>query len=729
MDARKVIFGLVGVFVAFAAWAAPEGRPLFCIAGNSPVPIEGFRPSPRGRIEMMVQLMPESYAISALFCARDHGKTVADRLSFGLYAEASQWHFHYHRENHHVPDDSDKTGRLLELSLSAKGGLVVNGEQVPGSAVDEADFVPGGDLVLLAAQEAFTGVGYANAATCLFYWAKVYDAEDNLVASFVPWMGKAEDGSDEPGVLDEETGCFHPPVDPAAVRGSEAPGHRLTWCATQKEDTYVDTGFVPPSHGRVEAKFALTPSVWPANGYFSPFCARANETNKTARQAFGVLASAVNGVRSVYFHYNGDYTQLDGREIQFFREMTISASAKDGIFVNGRQVPNSAVGAADFTVGGPIVLFAAPNVLPDSQGAVSGMDTHTNMRFYWLRVYDESNNLVASFVPWADDLGDVEICNEVTGAFLKPGQGTLHAGRTISAEMTGRNTAKVKTSAMPAGVCVLESDLHLRTVCDSEDKGDYFSAWAHKSAPVAISTNACEVEVAFPKAYKGANRFGRVFLAGPDALIGTGGQHVDLDRPLTDADGVEIVFSSDDVQQLSMIFGSRSAAGSRNFSILLNNGSANVDFCDDGNYQTYRQYCVLSPTNVYRVVVDKFRRATTNLTTGAEAAPPNTTENGSAFSQPGDCRIFGASSGAPAGYGNFKGRIHSFRVYETATGRTLYDLVPGLNADGEPCFVDTLTGKTYGNKGTGSFAGPFGSESCSAVLPPLKKRGFDVIVK
>ena len=243
----KLILGLAGILGVFAAWAAaPEGKPLFCIAGNSPVPIEGFRPSSHDRIEMKVQLMPESYTISALFCARDHGETAADRSSFGLFTDADKWHFHYKDAIHQPPDTSVKSGVLLELSLSAKGGLVVNGEQVPGSAVDEADFVPGGDLVLLAAQEAFTGVGYANAATCLFYWAKVYDAEDNLVASFVPWMGKAENGDDVPGVLDEKTGIFHPPAVSAAVRGSEAPGHRLTWCATQKEGTYVDTGFVPP---------------------------------------------------------------------------------------------------------------------------------------------------------------------------------------------------------------------------------------------------------------------------------------------------------------------------------------------------------------------------------------------------------------------------------------------------------------------------------------------------
>ena len=144
----KFSFALAAVFAVFAAWAAPEGKPLFCIAGNSPVPIEGFKPSSHDRIEMKVQLMPESYTISALFCARDHGETAADRLSFGLFTDADKWHFHYKDEIHQLPDMSVKSGVLLELSLSAKDGLVVNGEQVPGSAVDEADFVPGGGFLL-----------------------------------------------------------------------------------------------------------------------------------------------------------------------------------------------------------------------------------------------------------------------------------------------------------------------------------------------------------------------------------------------------------------------------------------------------------------------------------------------------------------------------------------------------------------------------------------------------
>lgn len=47
----KFSFALAAVFAVFAAWAAPEGKPLFCIAGNSPVPIEGFKPSSHDRIE------------------------------------------------------------------------------------------------------------------------------------------------------------------------------------------------------------------------------------------------------------------------------------------------------------------------------------------------------------------------------------------------------------------------------------------------------------------------------------------------------------------------------------------------------------------------------------------------------------------------------------------------------------------------------------------------------
>ena len=108
---------------------------------------------------------------------------------------------------------------------------------------------------------------------------------------------------------------------------------------------------------------------------------------------------------------------------------------------------------------------------------------------------------------------------------------------------------------------------------------------------------------------------------------------------------------------------------------------------------------------------------------------PNTTEyNGAAFSQLGNCRIFGASAGAPSGYGNFKGSIYSFRVYESATGKTLYNLLPGKNANGEPCFVDTLTGDFYENKGMGRFILDESAVSTSAVMPPLKRQGLVIFI-
>ena len=743
--ASKIFAVVAAALLAGPAFGAtPEGKSLHCILSNSPIPVTGFRPPSDGRIEMKVALeaIPLPSGVACFFCARSAGATVADRVSFGVFAFADKWNIHYSKTNYQIEDSSDKTGRPLILSASAKGGIVVNGVQVPNSTFDEADFVPGGDLVLLAAQEATTGVGYANNADFRFYWAKVYDGEGQLIASFVPWLGKTEKGKDVPGVLDEHTGIFYPPDNPTEVRVCEEPGHRLAWCATKAEGSYgvglyVDTGFVPPSRGRVEMKFALTPSDLSNNGYYTPFCARANKTDKTLRQAFGVIVSVEAGVPapSVHFHYHQDYTKCVAEEMLFFSEMTMSVSANDGIFVNGHFVEGSNVGAADFTVGGSLLIFAAPSVA----GGNSYADTFANMRFYWLKVYDEEDNLVASYVPWADDFGVVGVCNELTGEFIEPtfagssagaSTGTLYAGRTVSAEMTGRRTAKVKVSAIPEGVGVLQSDLCLWPVCDAEDKGEILASWTYEGEPVRISGDACEVEVEFPKQYKGANRFGRVLLAAPPSLAASGAQYAELNRPLTDADGVEIVFSSANVQQQTMIFGSRSAAGSQNISILLNNGNANVDFCNDGSYSTYRQVSALMSANVYQVVVDKFRRATTNLTTGAEVSTPNTTEyKGEAISQPGNCGIFGASAGAPSGYGNFVGSIYSFRVYEVATGRTLYNLEPGKNANGVPCFIDTLTGDTYENKGKGRFILDAGtSVSTSFIMPTLKPQGLIIFL-
>ena len=112
----------------------------------------------------------------------------------------------------------------------------------------------------------------------------------------------------------------------------------------------------------------------------------------------------------------------------------------------------------------------------------------------------------------------------------------------------------------------------------------------------------------------------------------------------------------------------------------------------------------------------------------AEAIGKNEKVCSDTITQPGNCRIFGMSSGSPSGYGSFVGSVYSFKVYETETGKTLYNLVPGRNADGEACFVDSLTGKTYENKGTGRFILDESAVSTSAVMPPLKRQGLIIFI-
>lgn len=711
----KLILGLVGILGAFTAQAVtPEGKPLGCVSGASPVPITGFRPPSLGRIEMKAKIRPPAVqtAISALFCARKGISDMSKRFAFGLFMEASRWYFHYKDAICEPTDGSVKYDRQLIVSVSAKDGLVVNGQPVLNSAVAEQDFEVGGDLVLFAAPNV-SGSGYAHQADFTFYWAKVYDAENNLIASFIPWMGKDALSNDAAGVLDEKTGRFYLP-EGSPLNGIEESGHRLSWCATKDYDTLVDTGFVPPSRGRIEAKFAFTPETWPDKNVV-PFGARKNVTDMAERRSFALILRGKEGYLD--FHYNQSFQALDDALVMPYRELVVSVSAKDGILINGQFVEGSAVGAADFTVGGSLTIFGV-------SGASSVMQLYglSVMRLYWLKVFDEDEKLLASYVPWVDESGVVGVCDELTGLYCLPSKGTLYAGRTISAEMTGPKTAKVKVSAMPDGIRVLESDRYLWTACDCEDKGEDLSKWTYRSVPVAIPSDACEVEVTFPEKYEGVNRFGRVFIAAPDSLTGTGQQYVELDRPLTQDDGVEMVVSSADSLQTTCLFGSRSSDAGQNFSALLNQAALAVDF-NNSSYTPTRVNANLAVTGVYRIVDDRNHRVVTDLTTGQEIGKKENVCS-DRITQPGNCRIFGMSSGAPSGYGGFVGSVYSFKVYETATGKTLYNLVPGRNADGEVCFVDSLTGKTYENKGTGTFISSSVSTSASVALPPLKRQGL-----
>ena len=701
----KLILGLVGILGVFTAQAVtPEGKPLGCVSGASPVPITGFRPPSLGRIEMKAKIGASSASSPALFCARKGISDSSKRFAFGLFMNPSKWYFHYKDAICQPADRAEKYNRQLVVSVSAKDGLVVNGQQVPGSAVAEQDFEVGGDLVLFAAPNV-SGSGYTSQADFTFYWAKVYDAENNLIASFIPWMGKDALSNDAAGVLDEKTGRFYLP-EGSPLNWIEESGHRLSWCATKDYNTLVDTGFVPPSRGRIEAKFAFTPETWPDRNV-APFGARKNVTDMAERRSFALILRGKEGYLD--FHYNQSFQALDDALVMPCRELVVSVSAKDGILINGQFVEGSAVGAADFTVGGSLTIFG-----------VSGVSSV--MRLYGLKVFDEDEKLLASYVPWVDESGVVGVCDELTGLCCLPSNGTLYAGRTISAEMTGPKTAKVKVSAMPDGIRVLESDRYLWTACDCEDKGEDLSKWTYKSEPVAIPSDACEVEVTFPKQYKGVNRFGRVFIAAPDSLTGTGQQYVELDRPLTQDDGVEMVVSSADSQQKACLFGSRSSAAGQNVSALLNQAALAVDF-NNSSYTPTRVNANLAVTGVYRIVDDRNHRVVTDLTTGQEIGK-NEKVCSDRITQPGNCRIFGMSSGAPSGYGGFVGSVYSFKVYETATGKTLYNLVPGRNADGEACFVDSLTGKTYENKGTETFISSSVFTSASVALPPLKRQGL-----
>lgn len=714
----KLILGFVGILGVFTAQAAtPEGKRLSCIVGSSPIPITGFKPSSLGRIEMKVKNTQSG--IVCYFCARKAVSESSQRSAFCMFSDESHWYFHYNGTIKTIADDSAKLDRQIVLSASAKDGIVVNGKSIQNSALDVQEFETGGDLILMAACNV-SGSGYANQVNYTFYWTKVYDAEDKLVASFVPWLGKSEGGEDVAGVLDEQTGVFYQPDGATPLTYSELFARQLPWCESAKGiaaqlNNGIDTGFIPSSRGRIEARVAITEEGWGDQGYVQlPFCAR--KGIQEDRRAIGIALSRHLGVPTLAFHYGDTYTNFACADIMPFREMTISVSARDGVFVNGRMIAGSAIGAADFTVGGSLLIFGAVNA------------KFCNIRFYGLKVYDENEVLVKSYVPCMDEFETVGVCDEQTGVFFEPPKKCrLCAGRTLDVETIGWKTATVRLSAMPSDASVMMSDVCLWTVCDAEDKGEDLSRWTYKAGPFFVPADECAVDVAFPKEYKGNNRFGRVLLAAPPMLLATGEQYVDLERPLTSADGVEMVFAAENLSQKSSAFGARDGASSQSFSLQFGDGLMFVDFNNNDYEKTRAAFTVESLGEVYRVVDDFRHRVVTGLITNTQEA--NDEETADQFVQPANCRIFGMATGALTGYGNFQGGVCSFKVYETATGKVLYNLEPGFTAGGSACFVDTLTGKIYENQGTGSFGYSLASTSCSAALPPLKNKGLMVLLR
>ena len=520
------------------------------------------------------------------------------------------------------------------------------------------------------------------------------------------------------------------PVKEPAVKGT-----RLSWVETSPFlPTAINSEILPESRGRIEVRFAYYGNS--VGGYGCIFDARKGG----GVLSYSLFASPLDGNTWTisYFHYNDKMNAVPpSQRYNVGEPVVVSISADEGIAVNGETMPGTAVGAADFTVGGKLRLFSS-----GSPGSES--DSYNNgaiMKFYWMKVYRADNSLQASFVPYRAENGVVGVLEECEGRFHEVSSGKLYCGRVLTAEPIKRGRAHVCVS----GISVLdpsdkdadilrryleENDLCLWTACDSTDKGENLADWQYRRFCGYIPFEGWEGEVMPPDEFLQSdfNGVARVFIAGaPYGLVGDGNSYLELDDGIGSSNRVEILFKSAQKQQ-SGVFGARIGPSDHNFSMLLADEALCVDFTLN-NYNETRcgaagaanAFCYVCSDWSVRSgeAVGKSGIATTVFRS------ENTSKYTTIFQPAANCRVFGMY-GAPAGYGCFKGAIYSFKVFNTESGELSYDLVPAVNEQEEPCMYDLVSGKFYENKGTGSFQILDANTTTSYSIPLKRPNGLAI---
>lgn len=146
-----------------------------------------------------------------------------------------------------------------------------------------------------------------------------------------------------------------------------------------------------------------------------------------------------------------------------------------------------------------------------------------------------------------------------------------------------------------------------------------------------------------------------------------------------------------------VVFGSRSSATSRNFSVM---SGIDVIYADFGNYNSTR--CTLDTTisdgHWYKVTMSKSKRRIEDLDTGVYSE--QTAAYSSSFTTPQQLRIGGKGSNFPNSYAGFSGKFGKISIWN---GDTLVrDFIP-VRVGTTGYLWDNVTMELFGNNGSGSF--------------------------
>lgn len=104
-------------------------------------------------------------------------------------------------------------------------------------------------------------------------------------------------------------------------------------------------------------------------------------------------------------------------------EYGLTASFKNGIVINGTRVAtaSSEASTADFTVGGPLLIFASNN----AYGETTPTENYASMTLSSAALYDRGGVCIMKLIPCKDSSGTVGLWDSYNNRFLTPSNGSL----------------------------------------------------------------------------------------------------------------------------------------------------------------------------------------------------------------------------------------------------------------------------------------------------------------